>query len=110
MTTPRRRAVSTTLAHGWPSDLADASSRHWHTRASTVEWLRAQGVHAAPVHRAIDSPYINRVDAIELWIATTHPSDRYPGFPDQHWVFSSGLGDVLQAAKRASRAAHLSIH
>lgn len=41
-----------------------------------------------------------RYDAIHTWALEYHPSRRFPGFIDQHWMNESGLRRIEQAAHR----------
>ena len=71
----RRRQQEALTSHEWPSEFADPQA-----------W-------ATPRERS---------EAIHAWAREHHPSPRWPGFIDQHWMNASGLRRIEQQADRTA--------
>jgi len=108
MSSARRRAFGAAEATEWPAELYDPGASAWASRAALAAWrathrlVEREGPHAA------QTPAQRRLQALKEWARANHPDERWPSRADQHWMNSSGLRAVEQAAQRIAWEEQLS--
>ncbi len=92
----RRRREEVASDDAWPVEFSMPDAAPWQGSRAFRAWCHANELQP----RDESTPAARRCRAIGDWAHAHHPSRRWPGFIDQHWMNESGLRRIQQSANR----------